>query len=81
LIRKHFKTFSLGTYYPSFPALAAHFSVSELRMQSRLSCYLLALAEMSLFNGALSESFGRQRVILASLAVYSASALASMVAP
>jgi DHA1 family bicyclomycin/chloramphenicol resistance-like MFS transporter len=73
--------FSVDTYFPSFPALAAHFGVSETRMQSTLSCYLLALAGMNLFHGALSDSFGRQRVILASLAVYSASALACVVAP
>ncbi len=73
--------FSVDTYFPSFPALAAHFGVSEIRMQSTLSYYLVALAAMNLFHGAISDSFGRQRVILASLAVYSASALACVVAP
>ena len=73
--------FSVDTYFPSFPALATHFGVSEIRMQSTLSFYLVALAGMNLFHGALSDAFGRQRVILASLAVYSASALACMVAP
>ena len=73
--------FSVDTYFPSFPALATHFGVSEIRMQSTLSFYLVALAGMNLFHGALSDVFGRQRVILASLAVYSASALACVVAP
>ena len=73
--------FSVDTYFPSFPALAAHFGVSEIRMQSTLSCYLVALAGMNLFHGALSDSFGRRRVILTSLAIYSASALACVVAP
>lgn len=36
---------------------------------------------MNLFHGALSDSFGRQRVVFISLAVYSASALACVVAP
>lgn len=73
--------FSVDTYFPSFPALAAHFGVSELRMQSTLSWYLVALAGMNLFHGALSDSFGRRRVILFSLGIYSASALACVVAP
>ncbi len=73
--------FSTDTYFPSFPALATHFGVSELRMQSTLSYYLVALAGMNLLHGALSDSFGRQRVILTSLGVYSASALACVIAP
>ncbi|HHY85774.1 MAG TPA: multidrug effflux MFS transporter [Verrucomicrobia bacterium] len=73
--------FSVDTYFPSFPALAAHFGVSEIRMQTTLSCYLVALAVMNLFHGAVSDSFGRLRVILITLAVYSASALACALAP
>jgi MFS transporter, DHA1 family, multidrug resistance protein len=73
--------FSVDTYFPSFPALAAHFGVSRIQVQSTLSFYLVALAGMNLFHGALSDSFGRRRVILTSLGVYAASALACIVAP
>lgn len=73
--------FSIDTYFPSFPALATHFGVTELEMQSTLSVYLVALAVMNLFHGALSDSFGRQRVLLVALGVYSASALACVMAP
>ncbi len=73
--------FSIDTYFPSFPALAAHFGVSELQVQATLSVYLAALAGMNLFHGALSDSFGRRRVILISLAVYAVSAAACVVAP
>lgn len=73
--------FSVDTYFPSFPDLAAHFGVSEIRVQSTLSFYLAALAGMNLFHGALSDSFGRRRVILASLGVYTVSALACVMAP
>jgi MFS transporter, DHA1 family, multidrug resistance protein len=45
--------FSVDTYFPSFPALAAHFGVSEIQMQSTLSWYLVALAGMNLFHGTL----------------------------
>jgi MFS transporter, DHA1 family, multidrug resistance protein len=73
--------FSVDTYFPSFPALAAHFSVSQSKIQSTLSVYLAALAVMNLFHGALSDSFGRRRVILAALAVYSVSAAGCLWAP
>jgi DHA1 family bicyclomycin/chloramphenicol resistance-like MFS transporter len=73
--------FSIDTYFPSFPALSAHFGVTEIRMQSTLSFYLAALAGMNLFHGALSDSFGRRRVILAALGVYIATALGCIAAP
>lgn len=73
--------FSIDTYFPSFPALAAHFGVTEIQVQSTLSFYLAALSGMNLFHGALSDTFGRRRVILVSLAVYAASAAACVVAP
>jgi len=73
--------FSVDTYFPSFGAIAEHFGVSLLQVQSTLSYYLLALAFMMLFHGALSDSFGRRPVILASLAVYTAASLGCALAP
>jgi MFS transporter, DHA1 family, multidrug resistance protein len=68
--------FSVDTYFPSFPAIAAHFGVTEIQVQSTLTYYLVALAVMNLFHGAVSDSYGRRIVILVSLAIYSVSALA-----
>lgn len=73
--------FSVDTYFPSFPALAKHFQVTEIQMQATLSMYLTALAGMNLFHGAISDSFGRRRVILTSLFVYILTALACVFAP
>lgn len=73
--------FSVDTYFPSFGAIADHFGVSLLQVQSTLSYYLLALAFMMLFHGALADSFGRRPVILVSLAVYTAAALGCALAP
>ena len=73
--------FSTDTYFPSFPALAAHYGVTEIQMQATLSVYLMSLAGMNLFHGALSDSFGRRRVILTSLAAYTVTALACVFAP
>lgn len=73
--------FSVDTYFPSFPAIADHFGVGPMVVQSTLTFYLVALAVMNLFHGALSDSFGRRRVILAALAVYAGSGLACVLAP
>lgn len=63
---------SLGidTYLPAFPMLAEHFQVAPLLLQQSLSGYLLGMAVMMLFYGALSDGFGRRPVILWSLAVF-----------
>ena len=73
--------FSIDTYFPSFPAIAAHFGVSELQVQSTLTFYLCALAVMNLFHGTLSDSWGRRPVILAALGVYTCAAGACVMAP
>jgi DHA1 family bicyclomycin/chloramphenicol resistance-like MFS transporter len=73
--------FSVDTYFPSFPAIAAYYRVSLLEVQSTLTLYLVALAVMSLFHGALSDSFGRRRIILVCLGVYVVTALLCPLAP
>jgi len=62
--------FSVDTFLPSFPAIQHDFGVTTLELQQTLSVYLVTFAVMTLFHGALSDSFGRRPVILASLAVY-----------
>jgi DHA1 family bicyclomycin/chloramphenicol resistance-like MFS transporter len=62
--------FSIDTTLPSFPAIQREFAVTPLELQQTLSAYLVAFAMMTLFHGALSDSFGRRPVILACLAIY-----------
>lgn len=62
--------FSVDTYLPSFPAIQREFAVTPLEVQQTLTAYLIAFAVMTLFHGALSDSFGRRPVILACLAIY-----------
>lgn len=67
--------FSIDTYLPAFPEMGATLGADSLQIQQTLSVYLLTFGLMTLWHGALSDSFGRRRVILAGLAVY---ALASL---
>lgn len=62
--------FSVDTYLPSFPAIGREFGVTSIQLQQTLSAYLVAFAVMTLFHGALSDSFGRRPVILACLAIH-----------
>ena len=62
--------FSIDTYLPSFPAIQREFAVTPLEVQQTLTAYLVAFAMMTLFHGALSDSFGRRPVILACLVIY-----------
>ncbi len=67
--------FAVDTYLPAFAGIASALDASPLQMQQTLSAYLLGIAVMNLFHGALSDGFGRRPVILAGIGVF---ALASV---
>jgi DHA1 family bicyclomycin/chloramphenicol resistance-like MFS transporter len=62
--------FSIDTYLPSFHAIGESLQASPLEVQQTLTAYLLAFAIMALWHGALSDAFGRRRVILISLGLF-----------
>jgi DHA1 family bicyclomycin/chloramphenicol resistance-like MFS transporter len=72
---------AIDTYLPSMPAIGRDFDVGPLAVQQTLSVFLFTFAFMMLFYGTLSDSFGRRRVLLVSLAVYTLTSLAAAVAP
>jgi len=73
--------FSIDTYFPSFSAMALHFGVSDAQVQLTLSVYLAALAVMTLAHGPLSDAYGRRRVIVVALLVYTLTAVGCALAP
>lgn len=73
--------FSIDTFLPALPALAAGLNASTLQAQQALSAYLAGFALMSLWHGAISDALGRRPVVLVSMAVYAAAALACTIAP
>lgn len=62
--------FAIDTYLPAFSGIAASINATPLQMQQTLSVYLIGFAVMSLFHGALSDSFGRRPVVLWGVAVF-----------
>ena len=73
--------FSIDTFFPSFHAIAAAFSISAWAVQQTLTVYMLPLSFMSLVQGPLSDAIGRRRVILVGLAVYTAASIGCTLAP
>ena len=67
--------FSIDTYLPSFPDIAATLGATQLEVQQTLSVYLLSFALMTLWHGAISDRFGRRRVILWALALFGLASL------
>lgn len=67
--------FAIDTFLPSFPAISEQFAVAPEVVQQLLSGFLLAFAAMSLFYGTLSDAFGRRRVILTSLVIFTAASI------
>lgn len=62
--------FAIDAYLPAFGGMASSLDATGVQMQQSLSVFLLALASMNLFHGALSDSLGRRPVVLVSLAVF-----------
>ncbi len=67
--------FSIDTYLPAFPDIANTLGASQLDVQQTLSVYLLSFAVMTLWHGAISDRFGRRRVILWALALFGLASL------
>jgi len=62
--------FSIDTYLPSFPEMAATLGATQIEVQQTLSAYLIPFAAMALWHGAISDALGRRRVILWALALF-----------
>ncbi|MES2831460.1 MAG: multidrug effflux MFS transporter [Pseudomonadota bacterium] len=67
--------FAIDTYLPAFSAMEADLVVSAIEVQQTLTIYMLSFAGMILWHGALSDSFGRRKIVLGALALF---ALASL---
>jgi DHA1 family bicyclomycin/chloramphenicol resistance-like MFS transporter len=73
--------FSIDTFFPSFHAIAADFSLSRWAVQQTLTVYMLPLSIMSLVQGPLSDAVGRRPVILVGISVYTLASIGCTFAP
>src|SRR3981189_1720065 len=72
--------FSIDAYLPAFAGIQSSLGATPLEIQQTLSGYLFAFGLMFLFHGALSDSFGRQPVIMVALVVYTLASAAGAMA-
>ncbi len=67
--------FSVDTYLPAFPVIGESLAASPMQVQQTLTAYMASFAIMTLWHGALSDSFGRRSIILISLAIYAVASI------
>jgi MFS transporter, DHA1 family, multidrug resistance protein len=72
---------SIDMTLPAMPALGAAFSATPEQIQLTLSLYLAGYAAGQIFIGPLSDRFGRRRVLVGALAMYSLATLACAASP
>lgn len=72
---------SIDMSLPAQPTLARVFDVSSEVAQLNLSLFMIGFAIAQLLVGYLSDAFGRRRVLLGGLALFSLSALACALSP
>ena len=72
---------SIDMSLPAQPTLAATFNVSSATAQLTLSVFLIGFACAQLITGYLSDAFGRRRIMLGGLALFTLSGIACALSP
>lgn len=73
--------FSVDTYLPAFPAIGQALAATPIEVQQTLTFYMFAFAVMTLWHGAISDSFGRRNTILVALVIFALATLGCLFAP
>jgi DHA1 family bicyclomycin/chloramphenicol resistance-like MFS transporter len=63
--------FSIDTYLPSLPHISESLKASAIQVQQTMTAFMLSFAVMSLWHGAISDAYGRRRITLIALSIYS----------
>ena len=73
--------FAVNTYIPGFYIIAEEYGVTLPVVQQSLTLYLMAFAIGTLFCGALSDTFGRRRVLLNGMILFALASIGAMTSP
>jgi DHA1 family bicyclomycin/chloramphenicol resistance-like MFS transporter len=74
-------SYSIDAFFPSMRAITAGFGVDAWQGQQLLTAYLVPHACMAMLHGALSDAWGRRRVLLVGLLAYVAATMGCALAP
>lgn len=69
--------FAANAYQPGFEFMGAELGISRAAVQQTLSIYLISYACGSLFIGAVSDAYGRKRVLVLGLLFFALASLAA----
>lgn len=72
--------FQFDTYLPALPALMLFMSTTDTMVQLTVTASLLGMAMGQLFMGPISDAYGRHRPLLISMAVFTLSGVACLLA-
>jgi len=67
--------FATDIYIPSLPTMAGEMNVSNVQVQLTLSIFLISYGVAQLFVGSLLDSFGRYKISLYALLIFSAASI------
>jgi DHA1 family bicyclomycin/chloramphenicol resistance-like MFS transporter len=67
--------FSIDSYLPSLLSIGHNLHASAAQTQQTMTAFLVAFAAMSLWHGAISDSYGRRRLTLICLGIFSIASL------
>lgn len=73
--------FATDIYLPSMPAMAEYLNVSTAQIQLSLVLFMFSTGISQLFIGTILDSFGRYKINLASLAIFSLASFAIAIIP
>lgn len=62
--------FASDIYLPSLPTIAHYFKENTMRVQLTVSIFLLSMAIFQIFIGALSDKFGRKKILVISVLIF-----------
>ena len=72
--------FSIDTYLPALQAIGGELHASPVEIQQTLTAYMLPMALMVLWHGALSDAYGRKRVIVGAMLLFAAASVVCVLA-
>jgi len=67
--------FATDTYLPALPSMAAHFNCTQTDIQLSFTVFLLGLAGSQLIAGALSDRFGRKKIVISGFVLFTLSSI------
>ncbi len=67
--------FATDIYLPALPEMAIYFNCTQSAIQSSFTVFLLGLASCQLVAGIISDRFGRKRVLMVGLTIFTISSI------